>query len=60
VAQVVAKPLAALTKEIAWPHIPKISRPLTRENLHINNDPPVDDDAGKSHCPICLRHPLRY
>jgi hypothetical protein len=26
---------AALTKEIAWPHIPKISRPLTRENLHI-------------------------
>lgn len=26
---------AALTKEIAWPHIPKISRSLTRENLHI-------------------------
>lgn len=29
------KTAAALTKEIAWPHIPKISRPLTRENLHI-------------------------
>jgi len=26
---------AALTKEIARPHIPKISRSLTRENLHI-------------------------
>jgi hypothetical protein len=29
----------------------------TRENLHINNDPPVDDDAGMSTC-HSLRHRL--
>lgn len=47
--------LAALT---VWlPHIPKISRPLTRENLHLITTL-VADDAGKFKDPSHFGHSL--